>query len=77
MLPGKSLPRFVGGGVGDRPRLSGAADAAPFPDEAPLPEEIGLHVKPVKPAHVPRGIGAVQKDRAHAFSLEIVAALTL
>lgn len=44
--------------------LSGAADASPFADEAPLPEQVRLHVKPVKPAHVPGWVHAVQDDGA-------------
>ena len=44
----------------------GAADATLFLNETPLPEKIGLHVKPIEPAHVLRGVGAVQGDGAHA-----------
>ena len=47
------------------PHLSGAAYASPFPDKAPLPEKIALHVEPVEPAHVLRGAGAVKDDRVN------------
>jgi hypothetical protein len=32
----------------------------------------GLHVQPVKPAHVLHGVNAAQDDLCHAFNREIV-----
>jgi hypothetical protein len=56
---------------------AGHADAPPLSNEAPCTEEVRLHVQPVKPVHVPRGIGPVQVGGGHAFNLEIVLWLTL
>ena len=39
--PGRHGPR-----VGRLAHLSASADAAPFPHETPLPEQVGLHVEP-------------------------------
>jgi hypothetical protein len=57
--------------------LSASADAAPFPHETSLPEQVGLHVEPIEPAHAPGRINAMEGNGAHALSLEIVAILTL
>jgi AAA domain len=38
LLHGKGVVRVGCGGVRNRPHLSGAAYASPFPDKAPLPE---------------------------------------
>jgi hypothetical protein len=64
--------RFGHSGIGNDAHLSALANLPSPPDNAPCPEQIGLHVDPVKPAHVPGRIDAVQRDGAHALSREIV-----
>jgi len=58
--PKSALPKLAKAPLG-----RGTADATPFPNETPLPEKFGLHVKPIEPAHVLRGVGAVQSDGVH------------
>jgi hypothetical protein len=62
LLLHKGLVRVGCRGERNRPHLSGAAYAPPFPDKAPLPEKIGLHVQPIEPVHVLLVVGAVQDD---------------
>ena len=71
-LPLKGGLRFGHGRVGNDAHLSALASPPPLPDYASFPEQIGLHVESVKPAHVPGRIGAVQRDGAHTLSREIV-----
>jgi hypothetical protein len=76
-LADKRRVRFGCRGISRHPHLSAASDAPPFADKAPLPEEIALHGKPLKPVHVLRRIDAVQDDRGHnrlpSLDLKIVA----
>ena len=37
-----------------KPRPPGAADSFPFADDAPFPEQIGLYVEVIDPAHIAR-----------------------
>jgi hypothetical protein len=64
-------------GISNHPHPSAAADASPLADKAPLPEEVALHGEPIEPAHVLRGIDAVQDDCGHnrlpSLDLKIVA----
>jgi hypothetical protein len=64
-------PLFLQGGlclgrswVGRLAHLAASADAAPFAHETPLPEQVGLHVEPVEPAHAPGRINTVEGRRS-------------
>ena len=45
-------------------------DAAPFSDEAPPAEQVGLHVQPVEPGHILVSLDAAKGDSAHAPSCD-------
>ncbi len=60
------------GREGKGARLPRAANAAPFAHQAPLPEQVGLHVHPVVAVHALGRVDAVEDDGIHALSLDMV-----
>jgi hypothetical protein len=76
-LPLQGGLRLGGGREGSEARLAGTADTAPALDQAPVPEQVRLHVQPIEAVQVPGGVLAGEGYRAHAVSLEIVQPLTL
>jgi hypothetical protein len=85
-LLGVALARkcFLGlvlGGVGDLAQLARPSDAAPFSDEAPCAEQVGLHVEDIEAGHAARVVGAGERYGGHAAAFfdkrEIVAMPTL
>jgi hypothetical protein len=47
-------------------RLTWATNPSPLPHEQPEAKQIRLHVEPVKPSHVARGVDAMQGQGVHA-----------
>ena len=57
---------FLLGGVGDAAHLAGPSDPAPFADEAPLAEQVRLHVQDVETGHAARVVGAREIHSGHS-----------
>ena len=51
----------------DVPHLARLADASPFTDKAPLPEQVGLHVQRIEAVHIAGGVAAMKDDGCHFF----------
>ena len=47
------------------PHLAGLADTVSFADEAPLSEQVRLHVKHIKAVHPAGGVDAMEHDGRH------------
>ena len=56
---------FLLGGVGDAAHLARSSDPAPFADEAPLAEQVRLHVQDVETGHAARVVGASEIHSGH------------
>ena len=68
--------RFGGSGVGDDARQPSATNAAPLAYQAHLSEQVGLHVKAVKPPQILLWIDPIEGD-AHGYSPTFAAALSM
>ncbi len=60
--------RCVGAGVGGRAYLSALTNPAPFSDQAPGPEQVGLHIQPVVAIEIAGRITANEGHAGHAVS---------
>ena len=68
---------FMGRGKGQAARLACTANATPFAHQAPLTEQIPLHIEPVEAVHVLSAVDAVKNNGGHTDNREIVLWLTL
>ena len=72
----KGFFRFFSGIVCAREHFATGTDPAPFADEAPVAEEIGLDVEVIEPRLVLFGVDETEGDGGHGLSLPIVVGLT-